>query len=167
EVQLALDRITLQVNRNLVLPDVRLNFTYAFSGAAPKLDDTLDSIFKKEFDNYNVGLQVSVPLAGNQQARYRTLRSALTLAQTSTNREALSMLIREDVINAINAAELNWQRVLSNRVAVVRSQETYEANKREFQLGFITNTELLQTLDQLASARSALVSSISDFQNAL
>jgi outer membrane protein TolC len=62
---------------------------------------------------------------------------------------------------------LNWQRVLSNRVAVVRAQETYEANIREFQLGLITGTELLLTLDQLAEARSALVFSVSDFQNAL
>jgi len=70
-------------------------------------------------------------------------------------------------LNAINAVELNWQRILSNRAAVDRAQETYQDNRSEFELGKITTTELLLTLDQVAEARSALVSSITEYQNSL
>lgn len=167
EIQLVLDRITLHVDRNAVLPDVRFNFSYSFSGAKPKLDDALDVLFRKEFDTYTVGLTAEIPLAGNQRSRYRAIQSALVLSQTEATRRVLELLIQEEVLNAINAVELNWQRVLSNRVAVDRAQETYEANKREFQLGLITSTEFLITLDQLAEAQSALVFSLSDFQTSL
>lgn len=167
EVQLAIDRITLQVDRNFALPDVRFNFSYSFSGAKPRFDDALDVLFRKEFNTSTVGVTAEVPLAGNQRSRYRALQSALILSQTEANRRALELLIREEVLNAINAVELNWQRVLSNRVAVDRAQETYEANKREFQLGLITSTEFSLTLDQLATAQSAFVFSLSDFQTSM
>jgi outer membrane protein TolC len=167
EVQLALDRVSLQVSRNRVLPDVRFNFRYAFSGEAPEFDTALEQLFDRKLDRYAIGLTASVPLAGNQQARYQALQSALILSQTTANRQALTQAIQEEVLNAANGVELHWQRILSNRTAVARAQETYDDNKLEFQLGTITSTELLLTLDQLAQAQSALVFSLSDFQNAL
>jgi outer membrane protein TolC len=167
EVQLALDRLALKVNRNRVLPDVRFNFNYAFSGSAPEVDKSFELLFDKKFDGYTVGLTATVPLAGNQLARYQAIQQALALSQTEVNRHALELSIREEVLNAINAVELTWQRILSNRAAIARAQETYEDNKLEFQLGKITSTELSFTLDQLADARSALILSLSDFQIAL
>lgn len=167
ELQLAQDRVTLNLNRNLERPDVRLNFNYSFSGTASNFERALDFLFNRRNDTYSMGFIASIPLGGNQRAKYDTLQSALVLSQTEANREALRMAIREEVLNAINSVELNWQRILSNRAAVARAQQTYQDNRLEFQLGKITSTELLLTLDQLAEARSAEVLSITDYQNSL
>lgn len=167
EVQLALDRISLDQSRNRLLPDVRFNFKYAFSGSAPEFDRSVDLLFNKKYDSYSLALTASIPLAGNQRARYEAFQSALVLSRTQANRRALELTIREEVLNGINSVELNWQRILSNRAAVARAQETYQDNKLEFQLGKITSTELLLTLDQMAEAQSALVLSLTEYQNSL
>jgi len=166
ELELALDRITLSTSRNLILPDIRTTFSYSFLGAGTSFDHALNSLFSNA-SGFTTGLSASIPLGGNQKAKADALQSALTLSKTEANRRALEISIRQDVLNAINAVELDWQRILSNRAAVARAQETYQDNRTEFELGKITTTELALTLDQVAEARSALVSSITEYQNSL
>jgi outer membrane protein TolC len=168
EVQMSIDRISLDVSRNRRLPDVTMNFNYSFAGSATTFQKSLDELFRNRLvDTYNYGLSASIPLWGNQQAKYQVVQSALNLAKTETNQRALELSVRQDVLNAINSVELNWQRILSNRAAVDRSTETYQDNRIEFQLGKITSTELSLTLDQLAQAQGALIVSQSDYQNSL
>ena len=166
ELELAQDRVALSANRNLILPDIRTTFSYSFQGAGTTFDHALNSLFNT-VSGYTAGLSASIPLGGNQRAKADALQSALNLSKTEASRRALEISIREEVLNAINAVELNWQRILSNRAAVDRAQETYQDNRSEFELGKITTTELLLTLDQVAEARSALVSSITEYQNSL
>ena len=52
------------------------------------------------------------------------------------------------MFNSIDTVEQNWQRVLSNRVAVVSAERTYNAERIQFQLGGITGQELLDSLNQ-------------------
>jgi hypothetical protein len=54
-------------------------------------------------------------------ARYQALQDALSLSHTEVNRQALELTIPEEVLNAINAVELSWQRIFSNRAACPRN----------------------------------------------
>jgi outer membrane protein TolC len=166
ELALAQDRITLSTNRNLILPDIRTTFNYSFLGSGLTFDHALNSLFNNA-SGYTTAVTASIPLGGNQTAKANALQSALTLSKDQASRRALEVSIRQDVLNAINAVELDWQRILSNRAAVARAQETYQDNRKEFELGKITTTELALTLDQVAEARSALVSSITEYQNSI
>ena len=63
--------------------------------------------------------------------------------------------------------EQNWQRILSNRVAVVSAERTYNAERIQFQLGEITGQDLLNSLNQFAVAELRQVRAVADFQNSM
>jgi outer membrane protein TolC len=162
EVQQAIDRITVDVDRNATLPDLRFEYRYSHSNAKPKFDQTLDQIASTA-----VSLVAELPLEGNRAARARLHVSLLHQAQTRASRESLEISVRQEVSNAVDALEQNWQRILSNRIAVAAAQETYDAERTQFQVGFSTTTDVLIALSNLAEAQAAQIQTIADYQSAL
>ncbi|MEM7404040.1 MAG: TolC family protein [Pseudomonadota bacterium] len=167
EIQLAIDRITVSNSRNQILPSVSFDFSYAFTGSQPTFRRAIKQIFRTAGNDYSLGLTASIPLAGNQAAKATLRESILSLARTKASRQVLDISIREEVLNAIDAVEQNWQQILSNANAVARADETYREEQEEFQQGFVTSTEVLEALANLATARSNEVTSIRDYQNSV
>jgi len=167
EIQQAIDRITVAVDKNATLPDLRFDFVYSFSGSQPGFNDTLDRIFKKELNSYSASLFLELPLRGNQSARARLRESLLRQAQTDSTRQLLELAIGEEVYNSIDTVEQNWQSILSNRVAVASAERTYSAERIQFQLGVINGQDLLNSLNQFAVAELRQVQAVSAFQNSL
>ncbi len=167
ELQQAIDNFSVDLNKNALLPDLRFNFIYAFSGDKPELSDSIDQFFTDELNRLNLGLAIEMPLEGNRAAQSRLRESILRKKQTLAGRRSLHLAIQQEVLDAIDALDQHWQRILSNRYAVALAAETYEAEKLQFQDGLVTSTEVLQALSSLSEAESVQVQAISDYQTSL
>ncbi|MDA1301056.1 MAG: TolC family protein [Proteobacteria bacterium] len=167
EIQQAIDKISVDVSRNLARPLLDFTYQYSYSGSAPESDDAIDQIFERELNGYSATLRTEIPLYGNRAARARLQQSMLQQMQTVAARSSLEQAVREEVYNAADAVEQNWQQILANRLAVQLAEQTYEEEKLQFQLGVVTSTEVLQALSSLTEAQSAQIQALSGYQNAI
>lgn len=178
EIQQIIDRKNILVNKNATLPNLNLDFYYTASGSdsglhnayvrehRPHLSNTLDNIFNRENNSAGVGLSLDIPL-GNKAAKARLEQTLLDQQKTLENKKALEDAIRVEVLNAVDALEQNWQRILSNRMARELARQTYESEKVQFNYGHITSTDLLQSLSSLSDSEIAELSAIIEYQKSL
>jgi len=167
ELQQLIADITVDLNRNLSLPDLRLNFKYSYSGSQPTFNKALETILDREFNAVTLGLFTSIPLEGNISAKARWRESVLSRQQTLAERAELELAIRQEVLDAMDSLEQNWKRIIASRLAVDLAREAYEAEKTQFQYGLRTSTDVLNALSDLSTAESTYVRALTDYQNAL
>ncbi len=167
EIQQSIDRISVGVSRNQARPVLDFSYQYSYSGSAPESDDAIDQIFERELNGYSATLRAEIPLYGNRAAKARLQQSLLQQMQTIASRNSLEQAVREEVYNAADAVEQNWQQILANRLAVDLAEQTYEEERLQFQLGVVTSTEVLQALSSLTEAQSAQIRALSGYQNAI
>ena len=72
-----------------------------------------------------------------------------------------------EVLNAIDQAEANWQRILAARQNSILNGRLYEAERRQFELGMRTSTEVLDAQANFANAQSAEINALAEYQIAL
>lgn len=178
EIQQIIDRKNILVSKNATLPNLNLDFYYTASGSdagqhypyqrehRPHLSNTLDNIFNRENNSAGVGLSLDIPL-GNKAAKARLEKTLIEQQKTLENKKALEDAIRVEVLNAVDALEQNWQRILSNRMARELARQTYESEKVQFNYGHITSTDLLQSLSSLSDSEIAELSAIIEYQKSL
>lgn len=166
ELQIAEDISSIDYMHNQTLPLVIMDYRYNVNGLGDSRDDSFDLLFNKRFEDHRVGLSLLVPL-GNEAAKSR-LRQAfyqrrLRLA-TRNNRQAL---IELEVLNAIDQLEANWQRILASRQSAILDGRLFEAEKRQFELGLRTSTDVLQAQTNFANSQSAEILALAEYQIAL
>ena len=83
---------------------------------------------------------------------------------TRENRKAI---IELEVLNAVDQLEANWQRILASRQSVILDERLFEAEKRQFQLGMGTSTDVLEAQTKFADAQSAEIRALAEYQIAL
>ena len=152
--------------QNQALPLVTMDYRYNMNGLGGTRDDSYDLLFDKRFEDHRIGLQLLVPL-GNEAAKSR-LRQAfyqrrLRLA-TRDNRKAL---IELEVLNAADKLDANWQRILAGRQRAILDGRLFTAEKRQFELGLRTSTDVLQAQTNFANAQSAEILALAEYQIAL
>ena len=163
ELQIAADTADVRVARNLTLPLVSLAYTYNVNGLGGDLDDSFKMTRSNEFVDHRFGLQVEIPL-GNQAARSRLRSALLQRLQTLATREQRELLIRQEVLNAIDQLEANWQRILAARQRVLTEARVLEVEIQQFEQGLRTSTEVLEAQTRLANAKLSEISAVSDYE---
>lgn len=168
ELQLLVLQDALNVGyfRNQTLPLATLDYTYNISGLGASQRDSFDMLLDSDFVDHRAGLQLIVPI-GNQIARNRLLQAVYTRRQrlaTQANREDL---IKLEVLNAVDQVEANWQRILAARQNTIVNARLYEAEKREFEVGMSTSTDVLNAQFNFANAQSAEISALAEYQISL
>ena len=163
ELQIAADTANVRVARNATLPLVSVAYTYNMNGLGGTLDDAFVMARENNFADHRVGLQVAVPI-GNQAARSNLRAAMLQRLQTLATREQRELLIRQEVLNAIDQLEANWQRILAARQRVVAAARVLEVEIQSFNQGVRTSTEVLQAQTDLANAKLSEISAVSDYE---
>jgi outer membrane protein len=166
ELQIAEDISTIDYLRNQALPLVTADYTYNINGLGKTRDDSFDLLFDKEFEDHRVGLQLLVPL-GNKAAKSRLLAALYQRRQRLVTRQNRKELIELEVLNAIDQLEANWQRILASRQSAILDGRLYEAERRQFELGLRTSTDVLQAQTTFADAQSAEIAALTEYQIAL
>ena len=163
ELQLAKDASTVDYLRNQALPLVTLNYTYNINGLGPTRPDAYDLLYDKNFEDHTLGLQLHVPL-GNVAAKSR-LRSAFYLRrQRLATRQRRRTLIEVEVLKAVDQLEANWQRILASRQNSILSSRVFQAEKRQFELGLRTSTDVLDAQTKFTEAQSAEILALTEYQ---
>ncbi len=166
ELQIAEDVATVDYMQNQALPLVTMDYRYNISGLGATRDDSYDLLFDKRFEDHQFGLQLLVPL-GNEVGKSRVRQAFYQHRQRLASRESRRALIELEVLNAIDQLEANWQRILASRQRTILDGRLFEAERRQFELGLGTSTDVLEAQTILADAQSAEILALAEYQIAL
>jgi len=166
ELQIAEDISNIDYMHNQALPLVTMDYRYNINGLGASRDDSLDLLFDKRFEDHRLGVQLLVPL-GNEAAKSRLLQAFYQRRQRLATRESRKVLIELEVLNAIDQLEANWQRILASRQRSILDGRLFQAEKRQFELGLRTSTDVLQAQTNFADAQSAEILALAEYQIAL
>jgi outer membrane protein TolC len=163
ELQIAQDLSTVQYYENQALPLVSLDYTYRLNGLGATRNDAYDMMTNRDFTDSVAGLQVVVPL-GNEAAKNRLLEAQYRKRQRLLTKENRRIQIEVEVLGAIEQLEANWQSILAARQNAILAGRVYEAEKRQFQAGLRTATDVLDAQAKFANAQSAEIKSLTEYQ---
>jgi outer membrane protein len=68
------------------------------------------------------------------------------------------------VLAAADQIETNWQSILASRQNAILAGRLYEAEKRQFEVGLRTATDVLDAQAKFANAQSAEIKSLTEYQ---
>jgi outer membrane protein len=166
QIQLAQDASTIDYRRNQTLPLVTLEYEYNINGLGPTRGDSYDLLIDHEYKDYRVGLQVSIPL-GNKAAKSRLRQAVYERAKRLASRDSKEAQIKYEVLQQIDKLEANWQRILATRQTTILQDQQYRAEKRQFELGLVTSTDVLNAQTELAEAQRLEILALAEYQIAL
>lgn len=165
ELRLAIAASNLDFERNQALPLFVVDYTYSRDGQGSNFGEAFSQITDRSFENWSLGARLEIPL-GNEAAKARVHRAILNRVQTLATRDQRRQSIRQEVFDALDRLQQDWQRILAARQQTVLAARTYEAEKRQFELGLRTSTDVFDALTRLTSARSQEVRALADYQRA-
>jgi outer membrane protein TolC len=163
ELQLAQDASTVDYQRNQTLPLAVLDYTYTSNGLGTSYGGAFQQVEDRDFEDQRVSVRIEVPL-GNEAAKSRLRRAILTRLQRSATRELRRAQVEQEVLNAVDQLEANWQRIMASRQRAILAGRTLAAEQRQFDLGLNTSTDVLDAQARLADAQSAEARSLADYQ---
>jgi outer membrane protein len=163
ELQVAQNESAIQFARNGTLPLLSASYTYNINGLGPTLGKSYDLLLRNRFVDHRIGLVFQMPL-GNQAAESRLRAAILTKLQNLATLDMRERLIRQEVLNAADQLEANWQRVLASRKSAISAQRTMEAEQRHFELGLQNSTEVLDAQTKYADAQSRAIRAEVEYQ---
>lgn len=163
ELQLAQDFTNIESAKNRALPDVTLDFQYAFPGIGTSLSNSVDQIRSGDFHRWTAGVSANIPL-GNERAKANVQEAIMRRLQRLSTKDARRLAIRQETLGAIDNAQAAWQRILASRQSVLAAARTYQAEQRQFDAGSRTSTDVLDAATRLAEAQSSEIRAIADYQ---
>ena len=128
--------------------------------------ESLDILYDKNFEDHSASLSLLIPL-GNVPAKSRVRQAFYQRRQRLATEKNRRSLIRLEVLKAVDQLEANWQRILAGRQSVLLESRLYEAEMRQYELGLVTSTDVLETQTNFADAQSAEISAIAEYQIAI
>ena len=87
--------------------------------------------------------------------------------QRLATKRSRRQLVELEVLNALDQLEANWQRILAGRQRSILDGRLYEAEKRQFDLGLGTSTDVLEAQTNYADAQSAEILALAEYQIAV
>jgi outer membrane protein len=184
---LARNDINIRYFRNQILPAVNATASYrsnAVGGVflspvsltslgAPRsvvaeqgFGSVLGDIFTNTFPTWTVGLTLSYPL-GTSSQETNLARAKLQYAQEEAQLRNLEMQIASQVRDAARQVQTNQKRVDSARAARELAERRLEAEEKKFAAGIQISFFVFQAQRDLATARTAEIRAIADYNKSL
>jgi outer membrane protein len=143
-----------------------MNYTYNVSGLGDTRSDSYDLLEESRFADHTMGLSMRIPL-GNAAAKSRVRRARYEKYQRLITRKQRKNLVEYEVLNAMDQVHTNWQRIIASQQNTVLSSRVYDAEKRQFEQGLRTSTDVLDAQTTLANAQLSELSALVEYQVAL
>lgn len=163
ELQIAEDISSIDYYKNQKLPLVNIEYTYRLNGLGAARSDAYDMMTDMDFRDHIAGLSVVVPL-GNNAAKSRLMQAFYQRRQRLVSKENRRTLIEKEVLAAIDQLEATWQSILASRQNAILAGRLYEAEKRQFEVGLRTSTDVLDAQAKYANAQSAEIKALTEYQ---
>jgi outer membrane protein TolC len=183
--------ISLQYFRNQILPDVNGYVSYITTGvggeqlspvdfaaiaagltpnravvASRGFGSVLGDVFQGTYPNWTAGFQIGYPL-GTSTAKANLERAKLQYQQSQIQMKNLEMQAVAQVRNSARQVEANQKRVESARASRELAEEKLAAEEKKFAAGIRETFFVFQAQRDLATARSAEVRAIADYNKSL
>ena len=128
--------------------------------------DALKDAFKFKYDNWSIGLTLSIPL--------NTIVSRAEYAQAKVNLEQAQLKMRYqeqqiflEIKTAVRAVQTDYKSVQAYKAARELAEKKLEAEEEKFRVGKSTNYFILQYQRDAANARSTELKAIIDYNLSL
>lgn len=166
ELALAADDIRIGFARNQILPLITLDFEYGILDRAGSPGSAWRDAWDFDKGEYAIGIKGEIPVTNElRQAQLR--RALLSRRQRLATRAARELSIRQEVCDALDVLNQNWQRILAARQSAVAAGLTYEAELKQFDQGLRTMREVYEALAQFGDAQAREANAILLYQIAL
>ena len=152
QLQILEDVSAVNYARNQALPLVTMDYTYNVNGRGATRNDAYDLMFDNTYNDKRLSLQAVIPI-GNEAAKSRLREAIYQKRQRLATRRNRESIIEQEVLNAADLVETNWQRILAARQNTILQGRVYEAEKRQFDLGMRTSTDVLDAQFNYANAQ--------------
>jgi outer membrane protein TolC len=162
ELQLAADMSTIDFAKNQALPLFTLDYQYSINGLGSTLQDSHGVLWRNNFESWTLGVSGQVPI-GNEAAKARVQQAILARLQRLSTKDARRLAIRQEVLDSVDNVQSSWQRILAARQSSIAAGRTLEAERRQFELGARTSTDVLDAATRLAEAQLAEIRAVSDY----
>lgn len=163
ELRLAADAETIDFERNQELPLFTLDYNYSLFRTSRNFGNAIDLTGNDDSAAWSVQLRGQIPI-GNAAAKARVHRAILERLQRLGTRDQRRLSITQEVYDAIDQLNQDWQRILAARNESILAGRTYEAEQRQFELGVRTSTDVLDASVRLAAAQLREVEAITDYE---
>lgn len=166
ELKLAADLVKIDYLENQTLPLFMLEYSYAPLGQSGSgFGSSWNDTFGGPYEEWYVGARFEVPLT-NQARRSKLERAIQERQQRLASRQLREITVRREILDALDQLQQNWQRILASRQNVAVAGILYDAERRQFDEGLRTMTEVLEALTRLGEAQIREVKAIVDYQAA-
>ena len=125
----------------------------------------LEDIFRRNFPNYSAGFSLNIPLR-NRAAQSDYVTSQLEIRQNELSLQKQVNQVRVDVQNAVIGLQQARARYVAAKEARVLSEQTFEGDKKKYDLGATTSYQVVQDQRDLASAQSSEVEAMANYTHA-
>jgi outer membrane protein len=131
-------------------PSVGVNLAFGYNNGYPPDPNELKA-------NWVLGAQLRVPVFNGLKNRYRreAVEAELRAAQEQTRNT--HDLIVSQVKQVIADVEADRSQIATSRISVQLAQQAYTEAREQYDIGVITNSELLDTRTSLSQAQLALL----------
>jgi len=128
------------------------------------------SVYKDKFglqisDNFrqNIGVNLSIPLFNNGQARTAWERSKLNISTLTLQRDQELLTLKQNIYTAYNDATSALQRFTSGKKAVQTAEKALNFAQKRYDLGLLSTIDLLTNQNNLNRARVQLAQAQVDY----
>jgi outer membrane protein len=125
----------------------------------------LGEIFRRDYPNYSAGLSMNIPLR-NRAAQSDYTTSLIGIRQDELNLQKQLNQVRVDVQNAVIGLQQARVRYEAAVEARKLSQQTFDADKKKYDLGAGTPYQVVQDQRDLASAESSEAQATANYSHA-
>lgn len=166
ELAVAADDLRVEFAKNQTLPLITLDFEYGLLDRGGSFGTAWQYAWDFDKGDFAVGIRGEIPVT-NELRKSQLRRAVLTRTQRLATRSARELSIRQEVYDALDVLNQNWQRMLAARQTVIAAGVNYDAERKQFDEGTRTMREVFEALAQLGDAQSREVSAIVAYQVAL
>jgi outer membrane protein TolC len=136
--------------------------TNIFAGG---FSNALEQIFRRNYPNYSAGISLNIPLR-NRAAQADYVTSVIEMRQNELTLQKQMNQVRLDVQNAVIGMQQARARFDAAVQARKLSQQTFEGDRRKYELGASTSYQVVQDQRDLASAQSSEVQAMANYSHA-
>lgn len=163
ELRLARDAAQIAFDQNQTLPLLAMQYTYRINGLGGSFREAADVTIRNNFEDWSVGVRAEVPI-GNEERKATLAQSILARLQRLSTRAAREQQIEKEILDAIDQLASTWQRIMASRESVALAARTLDAERRQFDVGRSTSTDVLDADARLAEARLGEIRALVEYQ---
>jgi len=129
-------------------------------------NNALSTLFNRNYPNWNLFVNVSYPIGGNQ-AEAQAARQRLLIAQNQAQIRASELSVATEVTNAALQVTNNQEALTASRAAAQLAQKRLDAEMSRFEVGMSNNFQVVQAQRDLRDAQNSELRALLNYRKSL